>query len=114
LRGSGWRITPLLSVEEQPNSSVWSGTTAIAMVTRMDALFLIDRDARRRALSAEERQVHRRQYAEEWPQEIHETCLGLSRKALPKSSLGQAAAYTLNMWAKLRRCLDHAAVEAVQ
>ena len=38
-------------------------------------------------------------------------CLGLSREALPKSALGQAAAYTLNMWAKLRRCFDYAEVE---
>src|ERR1700691_592517 len=46
---------------------------AIAMVTRMDALFLIDRDARHRALSAEQRQAQRRQYASEWLQEIRET-----------------------------------------
>jgi transposase len=84
---------------------------AIAMVTRMDALFLIDRDARRRALTVEERQAHRRQYAEEWLNEIHGACLGLSREALPKSALGQAAAYTLNMWEKLRRCFDYAEVE---
>jgi transposase len=81
------------------------------MVTRMDALFLIDRDARRRVLSAEDRHVQRRQYAEEWLGEIREACLGLSRQALPKSALGQAAAYTLNMWAKLRRCLDYEEVE---
>ena len=30
---------------------------------------------------------------------------------LPKSALGQAAAYTLNMWMKLRRCFDYAEVE---
>jgi transposase len=84
---------------------------AIAMVTRMDALFLIDRDARQRALNAEDRHVQRRQYAEEWLREIREACLGLSREALPKSALGQAAAYTLNMWTKLRRCLDYEEVE---
>lgn len=84
---------------------------AIAMVTRMDALFLIDRDARRRALTVEERQAHRRQYAEEWLQEIREACLALAQQALPKSALGQAAAYTLNMWTKLRRCFDYAEVE---
>jgi len=84
---------------------------AIAMVTRMDALFLIDRDARRRALSVEERQANRRQFAEEWLQETRETCLALAQQALPKSALGQAAAYTLNMWTKLRRCFDYAEVE---
>jgi transposase len=84
---------------------------AVAMVTRMDALFLIDRDARRRELSADERQAQRGEHAEEWLQEIRQACLALAQQALPKSALGQAAAYTLNMWAKLRRCFDHAEVE---
>jgi transposase len=84
---------------------------AIAMVTRMDALFLIDRDARRRELSAEDRQAQRRQQAEDWLQEIRLACLDLNQQALPKSALGQAAAYTLNMWTKLRRCFDYAEVE---
>jgi transposase len=84
---------------------------AVAMVTRMDALFLIDRDARRRALKADERQTQRQEYAEEWLQEIRSACLGLAREVLPKSALGQAVAYTLNMWGKLRRCFDYAEVE---
>jgi transposase len=84
---------------------------AIAMVTRMDALFMIDRDARRRELSAEERQAQRRQYGAEWLQETREACLTLTRQALPKSALGQAASYTLNMWTKLQRCFDYAEVE---
>jgi transposase len=84
---------------------------AIAMVTRLDALFLIDRDARRRALSAEERQQQRREYAQEWLQQIREACLELAQQVLPKSVLGQAAAYTLNMWTKLRRCFDYGQVE---
>jgi transposase len=84
---------------------------AVAMVTRMDALFLIDRDARRRELSAEDRQQQRRECSEEWLQEIREACQALARQALPKSALGQAATYTLNMWAKLRRCLDYGEVE---
>jgi len=84
---------------------------AVVMVMRMDALFLIDRDARRRALSVEQRQQHRREYAEEFLQEIRQECLTLAQQTLPKSALGQAAAYTLNMWAKLRRCFDYAEVE---
>jgi transposase len=84
---------------------------AIAMVTRMDALFLIDRDARRHALRAEERLAQRSEYAEEWLHEIRQACLGLLRESLPKSALGQAAAYTLNMWTKLRRCFDYGEVE---
>jgi transposase len=84
---------------------------ALAMVTRMDALFLIDRDARQRELSAKERLAQRRQCAEEWLTAIRETSLRLSREALPKSALGQAVTYTLNQWPKLRRCFDYAEVE---
>jgi transposase len=84
---------------------------AIAMVTRMDALFLIDRDARQRELSADERLAQRQQYAQEWLRDIREACLALVKQVLPKSALGQAAAYTLNMWTKLLRCFDYAEVE---
>jgi transposase len=84
---------------------------AIAMVTRMDALFLIDRDARQRELSADERLAQRRQYSDEWLAGIYETCRRLAREALPKSALGQAVSYTLNQWPKLRRCFDYAEVE---
>ena len=84
---------------------------AIKMVTRMDALFLIDRDARQRQLNSGERHAQRSEYAEEWLEEIRGACLALVRQALPKSALGQAAAYTLNMLTKLRRCFDYPEVE---
>ena len=63
------------------------------------------------ALKSEERHAQRREYAEEWLDEIRAACLVLAQQALPKSALGQAAAYTLNMWAKLRRCFDYPEVE---
>jgi len=81
------------------------------MVTRMDALFLIDRDARERQLNFEQRHAQRSEFAEEWLREIRQRALALSQQALQKSALGQAAAYTLNMWAKLRRCFDYPEVE---
>jgi transposase len=84
---------------------------AVAMVTRMDALFLIDRDARQRELTAGERLAQRAEFAEEWLQEIRETSLRLSREVLPKGALGQAVTYTLNQWPKLHRCFDYAEVE---
>ena len=84
---------------------------AIAMVTRMDALFLVDREARKQQLSAEARLELRREYAGSWVEEIRTECMALSKTALPKSALGQAVAYTLNMWPKLRRCFDYAEVE---
>jgi transposase len=84
---------------------------AIHMVTRMDALFVVDRHARQQRLSVDERLVLRREHAASWATEIHNECVALRKNALPKSALGQAVTYTLNMWPKLRRCFDYSAVE---
>jgi transposase len=84
---------------------------AIAMITRMDALFLVDRHARQQNLDMDERAALRREHARPWVDEIHSECVKLRSRLLPKSALGEAASYTLNMWPKLRRCLDHAEVE---
>ena len=84
---------------------------AIAMVTRMDALFLVDREARQQQLNVEDRSALRREHAHPWVDEIHSECGKLRAQLLPKSALGEAVHYTLNMWAKLRRCFDHAEVE---
>ena len=85
---------------------------AIKMVTRMDALFLVDRQARDLAMTIKERLALRREHAESWALEIRTECEALVRnKVLPKSALGKAVSYTLNQWAKLRRCFDYADVE---
>jgi hypothetical protein len=84
---------------------------AAAMVTRMDALFLVDREARHQQMSVEQRLALRREHAESWAEEIRKECIVLSGITLPKSALGQAVAYTLNQWPKLRRCFDYAEVE---
>jgi transposase len=84
---------------------------AVKMVTRMDALFLIEREARERGMSAAERLGLRQQHAAEWLDHIRDACLKLAMEALPQSGLGQAVQYTLNMWEKLRRCFDYGEVE---
>jgi transposase len=84
---------------------------AAKMVIRMDALFLVDRNARQQEMSVEERLALRREHAESWAEEIRQECLAVSRTVLPKSALGQAVSYTLNQWTKLRRCFDYAEVE---
>jgi transposase len=84
---------------------------AIQMVMRMDALFLVDRDAGARQMSLEERLASRRQHAEVWAEEIRKECAKLAPTVLPKSAMGRAVGYTLNMWPKLRRCFDYAEVE---
>ena len=65
-------------------------SAAIAMVTRMDALFLVDRHARQQQLKAAERAVFRREHAHPWVDEIHSECRKLRAQLLPKSTLGEA------------------------
>jgi transposase len=84
---------------------------AIQMVTRMDALFLVDRQARQQHMNAAERLTLRREHAATWAAEIHDECVKLRKITLPKSALGQAITYTLNQWPTLRRCFDYAEVE---
>jgi transposase len=86
-------------------------SAAVKMVARMDALFLVDRHARQPQLSTAERLALRREHADSWATEIHDQCVSLRQTVLPKSALGQAVAYTLNMWPKLHRCFDDAEVE---
>jgi transposase len=86
-------------------------SAAIQMVTRMDALFLVDREARKQQMTVEERLALRRQHAEQWADEIRTQCLKLLPSVLPKSALGKVVGYTLNMWPKLRRVFDYAEVE---
>lgn len=84
---------------------------AIQMVLRMDALFFVDREARRLQMTFEERMAARQEHAMSWVEEIREHCVALAPKVLPKSTMGQAVNYTLNMWPKLKRCFEYAEVE---
>jgi transposase len=84
---------------------------AIAMVTRMDALFLIDREAREKNMTAGERLALRREHAPPWLNEIHQECLRLRSGVLPKSAVGRAVTYTLKQWEKLRRIFEFGEVE---
>src|SRR5215469_15517654 len=62
-------------------------------------------------MSAAERLAHRRELSQEWADEIEVACKQLRLTALPQSALGKAAAYTLNQWPKLVRCLEYEEVE---
>jgi hypothetical protein len=84
---------------------------AVKMVVRMDALFLVDRDARQKAMGSAERLAHRKELARPWVDEIRDVCRSLTKVTLPKSALGKAATYTRNQWPKLARCLEHEEVE---
>ena len=84
---------------------------ASQMVLRMDALFVVDREAARLGLNVAERQAYRQQHARPWLNEIQETARSLVMRVLPKSKLGQALTYTMNQWEKLARCVDDGEVE---
>jgi transposase len=84
---------------------------AMKMVVRMDALFLVDRNAREQSFTSAERLALRAEHARPWVDEIRQECLAIKCQALPQSALGKAAAYTLNMWKKLERCLEYEEVE---
>jgi transposase len=80
---------------------------AAKMVVRMDALFLVDREARDQSISAESRLALRREHSRPWLDEIRAACLFLAGLSLPQGALAKACRYTLNMWKKLERCLEH-------
>jgi transposase len=84
---------------------------AVKMVVRMDAVFLVDREARRQAMTPAERMALRREHARPWVDEIREACWMISRQVLPQSATGKAVSYTLNMWTKLERCFQYEQVE---
>src|ERR1041384_5867999 len=81
------------------------------MVMRMDALFLVERHAREKQMTVEERLATRREHADVWAEEIRQECMRLALTVLPKSAMGKAVTYTLNMWPKLHRCFDYGEVE---
>src|SRR5262249_30514506 len=62
-------------------------------------------------MTTEERLAFRREHAPEWLDPIEQECRALAKRVLPQSALGKAVAYTLNMWPKLARCLEHGEVE---
>lgn len=84
---------------------------ATQMVIRMDALFLIEEEARKQGLTIEERHVLRQRESVAWVDEIHNACRALALRALPKSAVGQAANYTLSLWKRLRCFVDHPVLE---
>lgn len=84
---------------------------AVNMVTRMDALFMVDREARKQGASGAERLALRKEHSQPWIAEIRAMCEKLVGRTLPQSALGKAISYTLNMWTKLVRCLDYDEVE---
>ena len=85
--------------------------TAAQLVKRIDELFLIDAEARDAGLDHDARHVLRedrsRALLDVLKTEMHAAQLAV----LPSSALGKAVSYTLSLWHKLTRFLEHPELE---
>jgi transposase len=84
---------------------------AAGIVAQINALFAVDAEARARNLNQTERHVLRQQQARPLLNVIRKQVESAQASALPASALGKAAAYTLTLWRKLNRFLDHPELE---
>jgi transposase len=81
------------------------------VVTLMDQLFALDREARQNGFSHAERHSLRQQRAPQILEEVRASLLTIKKTALPKSAAGQAANYTLMLWQKLTLFLQYPELE---
>jgi transposase len=84
---------------------------AAQMVARMDALFAVDAEARARGLDQAGRLALRQEQARPLLERLRQDLERVRTQALPASALGKAAHYTLGLWPKLIRFLEHAELE---
>ena len=84
---------------------------ATPIVARMDELFAVDADARRKTLSVAARHVRREERAKPLLDEIRGRIEAAQSVALPASALSKACHYVLALWKKLTRFLDYPELE---
>src|SRR5665213_3964261 len=77
----------------------------------MDELFLIDAEARDAGMTHAERHVLRQERSRPRLDIIKEELTAAQVAVLPASALGKAASYTLSLWYKLTRFLEHPELE---
>ena len=85
--------------------------TAIGIIAQMDELFEIDAQARKQRLSQEDRQLLRLEKSKPLLEEIKPQIQAARTSALPKSVLAKACNYTLTLWTRLTRFLEHPELE---
>jgi transposase len=85
--------------------------TAMRIVARIDELFSIDAEARSANLHHAARHKLRLQRSRPLLDALKPQIEAAQREALPASALGKAARYTLALWPKLVRFLDHPELE---
>jgi transposase len=81
------------------------------LVERIDGLFLIDAKARDAGMERAKRHALRQERSRPLIGIIREEMLAAQAERLPASALGKAASYTLSLWHKLTRFLEHPELE---
>lgn len=84
---------------------------AAHILTRIQSLYAVERQAKERQLSAHERLALRQELSRPVFDQLHEYLKAELLQVLPKSAIGQAIAYSLNRWEKLERFLLDGKVE---
>jgi transposase len=84
---------------------------AIGLVARIDELFAIDARARAENLDLAARHALRQQQARPLLELLKPRIEAVGAQVLPSSALGKAVTYTLALWPKLTRFLEHPEVE---
>jgi hypothetical protein len=81
------------------------------LVERIDGLFLIDAEARDASMNSAARHAVRQERARPLLDIIREEMKAAQVAVLPASALGRAVGYTLSLWHKLTRFLEHPELE---
>jgi transposase len=84
---------------------------AWGIVAHIDRLFAVDGQAREAGLDPPARDALRQVHAQPLVAELKSRVEAARSGALPKSLLAKACAYTLNLWSRLTRFLEHPEVE---
>jgi transposase len=84
---------------------------ATPIVARMDELFAVDAEARRKELTTAERHIRRQETAKPLLNEIRCKIEAAQSAALPSSALSKACQYALTLWRKLSRFLEYPELE---
>ena len=89
------------------NSSGWRFRSQ----ARVDELFAVDAEARRKTLTTAARHIRRQQTARPLLDDIHSKIEAARSAALPSSALSKACQYALALWKKLTRFLEYPELE---
>jgi transposase len=84
---------------------------ATPIVARMDELFAVDAESRRRVIGLNGRHALRQERAKPLLDDIHSKIVAAQSVALPSSALSKACQYALTLWRKLTRFLEYPELE---